>query len=77
LTLKDAIAEIWEKKGIILHSVSTLPGQSGSAVIEVKGKDLRIVGVHKGGIKIKVNGNIIELNAGRLITKDMLKTVQA
>lgn len=43
------------EKGEIIHLISTLQGQSGSPIILINDEKLSIVGIHKGGIKTKIN----------------------
>ena len=41
----------------IICKISPLPGQSGSAIIESKYGELSVIGIHKGAISTKINGN--------------------
>ena len=53
LTKKERVVEQDVKAGSLFHKISTLPGQSGSPII-LEGEDgQRIIGVHKGGVKLK------------------------
>ena len=35
----------------MVHSISTLPGQSGAPLIRIQDEKLSIIGIHKGGAK--------------------------
>ena len=53
-----------------------MPGQSGSAIIESKYGELSVIGIHKGAISTKINGNYYFLNTGKLLNKDILKLLK-
>ena len=57
LNKKLAVYQIREEKKQIVHSISTVPGQSGAPIIAVRGNELSVAGIHKGGLKIKVKEN--------------------
>jgi V8-like Glu-specific endopeptidase len=51
------VADVEEEEGEIFHMMTTLPGQSGSPIIEIgPNRSLSIVGVHKGTKNLLING---------------------
>ena len=54
LKMRDKIIEVRRQKTEIVHMVSTDMGQSGAPIIAIDRRgDIRIIGVHKGGIQIQ------------------------
>jgi V8-like Glu-specific endopeptidase len=54
-----SVLETRAQKGQIIHSVSTLPGHSGSPIILLADKnedEICVVGIHTGGITTKIKG---------------------
>ena len=47
--LENAIKKIKQPRGEMQHLISTLPGQSGSPIIDVSKKNPCVIGIHKGG----------------------------
>ena len=48
LKLGNAIEKIKQPRGEIKHLISTLPGQSGSPIVDVSRKTPCVIGIHKG-----------------------------
>ena len=75
LIKENVEVEIRNKYGRIFHYVSTLPGHSGSPILWVEDLEqerLSIVAIHQaGGTKIS-NGLQIKLNAGKLLTEELI-----
>ena len=71
LKLKKAVSEIRQTQGQIVHKISTLPGQSGSPILDLSKKWPCVIGIHKGGLKLKVNGEAKkkEFNTGKLLSE--------
>ena len=63
--------KVTEEKAEIKHQVSTLPGQSGTSLILNDNGRLKIVGIHKGGIKEE------QVNVGRIMTSELITTLEA
>ena len=62
-------------RGEVLHKISTLPGHSGSPILWVqdsKLEKLTIVGIHKGDIITQLNGSLVQINAGKLLTEEVM-----
>ena len=49
-----------------------MEGQNGAPIILIQGDNLSIVGIHRGGIKTRINDTEIEANVGKLITKEII-----
>ena len=60
----------------LLHRVSSLPGQSGAAIILEGSGDRRIVGVHKGGVEREVDGRKEQVNWGRVMTAELIAALE-
>ena len=71
LKLEKAVSEIRQPQGQIVHLISTLPGQSGSPILHLSKKRPCVIGIHKGGLKLKVNGEAKkkEFNTGKLLSE--------
>ena len=68
LKLKKAVLEIRRPQGQIVHLISTLPGQSGSPILDLSQTPPCVIGIHKGGLKFSVNGEEKEFNTGKLLS---------
>ena len=53
MTHEEKIVEQDVSKGYLFHKISTLPGQSGSPIVLEGENGQKIIGVHKGGAKLK------------------------
>ena len=63
-----------KEKGELIHRVSSLKGQSGAPIIKVEqNKELSIIGIHKGGINVKIGHSKTTANSGRLLTPELLE----
>ena len=51
-TEKGKIVEQNVETGRMLYKISTAPGQSGSSIVLQEEEAPKIIGVHKGGVKI-------------------------
>ena len=56
LKLEKAVSEIRQPQGQIVHLISTLPGQSGSPILDLSQKPPCVIGIHKGGLSAIVKG---------------------
>lgn len=66
---QEQIESINEDKGEILHTISTVEGQSGSPILLIdQGNEMSIIGLHKGGIRREET----MFNVGRLVTQEMV-----
>ena len=61
----------------ILHRISTDKGQSGAPIIAEEKGQLKLIGIHKGGVTTVLDGKQQLINSGRLITPDITKTLEA
>ena len=77
LTLSGSVTAVRKDQDDIVHTISTEPGQSGAPLlIKDSSNNLRIVGVHKGGVKTKVGGRLVEGNSARLVTSEMISILK-
>ena len=65
------VRQISEERAEIKHQVSTRPGQSGTSLILNDNGSLKIVGIHKGGVKEE------QVNVGRIMTSELIATLEA
>lgn len=73
LVKTNGIVEIREKKGEIIHVVSTIAGQSGGPIILIEGEKLSMIGIHKGGITTKIKESLMKANSGKFLNEKLIK----
>ena len=69
LKLENVIELVKQPSGEIMHLISTLPGQSGSPIVDVSKKTPCVIGIHKGS-KLTVTGD--QFNIGRILTEKII-----
>ena len=71
---ENCIEKVSQKKGEIVYTCPAWKGQDGGPVIGIDAyKRITIVGIHRGGVR--ANGRIVA-NVGRLVTEELIKTLQ-
>ena len=75
-TKAGRVVRVERERAELLHRVSSLPGQSGAAIILEGSSDRRIVGVHKGGVEREVDGRKEQVNWGRAMTAELIAALE-
>ena len=75
-TKAGRVVKVERERAELLHRVSSLPGQSGAAIILEGSGGRRIVGVHKGGVEREVNGRKEQVNGGRVMTAELIAALE-
>lgn len=79
LVKAKSMLEIRAQKAQIVHSVSTLPGHSGSPIVllaDKYGEEISVVGIHTGGITTKIKGKEMKVNAGHYLKYSTLRKLK-
>lgn len=66
------VDKVFKTRPEIRYRISTFPGQSGAPIVLKDSGRFRIVGIHKGAIPNKK-----DLNAGRVITAELVSTLKS